>query len=55
MVGDRGEKASLGVVPDFVLSGGLTMELEAEALQPFDDLAIPKAGQPAHYRASSMG
>jgi hypothetical protein len=42
MVGDGGVAIGLGIVPDLVASGRLTVKGKAERLETFDDLAVFK-------------
>ena len=46
--------AACWVKPDFVRSRGLTMELEAECLKAFNDLAVFESRQPTHTQALTI-
>ena len=55
MVGNGGVMVGSGVKPDLVRAGGLAIELEAELLEPLDDLPVTEAGESAHQLPMMSG
>jgi hypothetical protein len=54
-IGEGGIAVGLGVEPDFMGAGRLAVELEAQALEPFDDLAIAETRQPSDQALTING
>ncbi len=55
MVGKSCDPAGHWILPDFMRPGGLAGEFETQAFQTPDDVAISKAGQPAHQAFTING
>ena len=47
MIGNRGVAICRGIEPDLVTTGGLSVKLEAECLQPPKDVFVAEPGQPS--------
>ena len=55
VVGEGGVPVQRGVEPDFMRTCGLAMELQAQLLQPLDNVSIAEARQRTHQVATISG
>ena len=55
VVGEGGVPVQRGVEPDFMRACGLAMELQAQLLQPLDNVSIAEARQRTHQVATISG